>query len=103
MTDKERIAEIIKAETKGGYLEYWNEVRQTLTPEQQDYYFLGLADLIICPAEPDERSPFFLDGDGHWKLRGKAPEPDDDEDLRKQHEEWVKAQGSHQKRCSLAC
>lgn len=44
---EEQIAKIIKAETEGGYLEYWDEYRQLLSKEQQDDYFKILAGLIL--------------------------------------------------------
>ena len=44
---RERIADIIEREAKGGYLEYWHEYREQLTDEQQRDYFLKIADLIL--------------------------------------------------------
>ena len=50
---EERIIELIRAETKGGYLEYWDESRELLSPEQQDDYFKGLAQLILDTRQPE--------------------------------------------------
>lgn len=47
MTAEEKgIARVIEAETKGGYLEYWDEYRGLLSLEQQSDYFLGIANLV---------------------------------------------------------
>ena len=45
---REEIAKVIKAETEGGYLEYWDEFRELLSPEQQWSYFLCCADVVLA-------------------------------------------------------
>jgi len=45
---KEEIANIIRAETVGGYLEHWSEFKEHLTEEQQRDYFLCIANGIIA-------------------------------------------------------
>jgi len=50
---EEQIAEIIKAETKGGYLKDWHSVRDKLLQEQIDDYFHHIAEAIKSLFPPD--------------------------------------------------
>jgi len=43
---REEVANFIKAEASAGYLEFWAEYRKSLSQEQQDDYFLILAEFI---------------------------------------------------------
>lgn len=48
---RKEIAEIIKAEAENGYLEHWGKTEELLTPEQQQDYFLVVANLILSLVE----------------------------------------------------
>lgn len=47
MDDQEKIAEYIKAETKGGHLQDWSEVGVLMTKEQKEDYFNALGQHIL--------------------------------------------------------
>lgn len=45
--NKEKIADILQAETEGGYLEHWSDAAALMTQEQQRDYFLILGEIIL--------------------------------------------------------
>lgn len=60
--DIHTIAEIIKAETKGGYLKDWRKASIFLLKKQQDAYFEEVAKVILkklgwCDLKPSVHSP----------------------------------------------